>query len=185
MTYKDGYRTATKINEVCDLVRKELEKRDVFHFANTILTGHVRKSPPDYESALRVLVELKGPSSSTFSDTSKTDTGTSLAQDSNRAEDAVKYIIFLSDADKLFDLALGMYDFSLVLMIAQHSQKVRHFISLQYYSLTTFTGPSRIPPLPPRTSRVRDALPALQDRPSPLSLRECHSQPLQGGQAAL
>ncbi len=40
-------------------------------------------------------------------------------------EDAVKYIIFLVDADKLFDTALGVYDFSLVLMIAQHSQKVR------------------------------------------------------------
>lgn len=46
------------------------------------------------------------------------------ARDSARAEDAVKYIIFLSDANKLFDLALGMYDFSLVLLIAQHSQKV-------------------------------------------------------------
>jgi elongator complex protein 1 len=46
------------------------------------------------------------------------------AKDADRAEDAVKYIIFLSDADKLFDLALGMYDFPLVLMIAQQSQKV-------------------------------------------------------------
>ena len=47
------------------------------------------------------------------------------AQDAERAEEAVKYIIFLSDANKLFDLALGLYDFPLVLMIAQHSQKVR------------------------------------------------------------
>lgn len=47
------------------------------------------------------------------------------AKDPERAEDAVKYIIFLSDANKLFDLALGMYDFPLVLMIAQQSQKVR------------------------------------------------------------
>ena len=39
-------------------------------------------------------------------------------------EDAVKYIIFLVDANTLFDLALGMYDFSLVLMIAQYAQKV-------------------------------------------------------------
>lgn len=39
-------------------------------------------------------------------------------------EDAVKYIIFLVDADRLFDTALGMYEFSLVLMIAQHAQKV-------------------------------------------------------------
>jgi hypothetical protein len=36
----------------------------------------------------------------------------------------VKYIIFLVDANTLFELALGMYDFSLVLMIAQHAQKV-------------------------------------------------------------
>ncbi|KAL8292997.1 hypothetical protein RQP46_000691 [Phenoliferia psychrophenolica] len=93
-----------KVNKVCDLVRAELEKRDVFHYANTILTTHVRKKPPDYESALRVLVDLK-------------------ARDADRAEEAVKYIIFLSDANKLFDLALGLYDFPLVLLIAQHSQK--------------------------------------------------------------
>ena len=46
--------------------------------------------------------------------------------DSELVEEAVKYIIFLVDADKLFDTALGMYDFSLVLLIAQHSQRVRH-----------------------------------------------------------
>ena len=97
--------TEGKVNLVCDLVREELEKGDVFHYANTILTAHVRKRPQDYESALKVLVKLK-------------------EKDAARAEDAVKYIIFLSDADKLFDLALGMYDFPLVLMIAQHSQKV-------------------------------------------------------------
>ena len=46
-------------------------------------------------------------------------------------EDAVKYIIFLVDANTLFDAALGMYDFSLVLMIAQHAQKVSQiFIKL-------------------------------------------------------
>ena len=40
-------------------------------------------------------------------------------------EEAVKYIIFLVDAERLFNIALGMYDFSLVLMVAQHAQKVR------------------------------------------------------------
>ena len=40
------------------------------------------------------------------------------------AEDAIKYIIFLADANKLFDVALGMYDFELVLAVAQNSQKV-------------------------------------------------------------
>ncbi|GAA5883430.1 hypothetical protein JCM3774_004277 [Rhodotorula dairenensis] len=96
--------TSNKVNTICDLVREDLEKRDLFHYANTILTAHVRKRPPAYEDALNLLVELK-------------------AKDPERAEDAVKYIIFLSDANKLFDLALGMYDFPLVLMIAQQSQK--------------------------------------------------------------
>jgi hypothetical protein len=56
-----------------------------------------------------------------------------LCTESNQhsVEDAVKYIIFLVDADRLFDTALGMYDFSLVLMIAQHAQKVGgHIVQL-------------------------------------------------------
>jgi elongator complex protein 1 len=39
----------------------------------------------------------------------------------------LSYTIFLCDADRLFDVALGMYDFSLVLMVAQQSQKVIKF----------------------------------------------------------
>ena len=39
-----------------------------------------------------------------------------------------EFVIFLVDADRLFDTALGMYDFSLVLMIAQHAQKVRRSV---------------------------------------------------------
>ena len=57
-------------------------------------------------------------------------------------EDAVKYIIFLVDADRLFDTALGMYDFSLVLMVAQHAQKVAPHSGLQTIYLTRlYTGP--------------------------------------------
>lgn len=50
-----------------------------------------------------------------------------LESDPKAVEEAVKYVIFLADADKLFDVALGMYDFSLVLMIAQYAQKVGFF----------------------------------------------------------
>jgi elongator complex protein 1 len=81
----------------------------------------VVKVPPDHEAGLALLLRLRGNearyeliSSLTFSIDSKPDI----------VEDAVKYIIFLVDADRLFDTALGMYDFSLVLMIAQHAQKV-------------------------------------------------------------
>jgi len=40
-------------------------------------------------------------------------------------QDAIKYIIFLTNVNQLYNIALGMYDFQLVLMVAQYSQKVR------------------------------------------------------------
>lgn len=92
------------IAELCDAIREELERRDIVRYVNTILTAHVVKTPPDYESALSVLLRLR-------------ETEPTLV------EDAAKYIIFLVDAERLFDTALGMYDFSLVLLIAQFSQK--------------------------------------------------------------
>lgn len=40
------------------------------------------------------------------------------------AEAALKYALFLVNVDQLYDVALGMYDFQLVLMVAEKSQKV-------------------------------------------------------------
>ncbi|KAK7472275.1 putative elongator complex protein 1 [Stygiomarasmius scandens] len=92
------------ITKICDSLREELEKKDLKTYVNSILTAHVVKTPPDHESGLSLLLRLR-------------------ETEPNLVEDAVKYIIFLVDAEKLFDTALGMYDFSLVLLIAQHSQK--------------------------------------------------------------
>ncbi|KAG1726875.1 pol II transcription elongation factor [Suillus paluster] len=92
------------IAKVCDSLRHELEDRNLTKYVNSILTAYVVKSPPDHEAGLALLLRLRGVSPSLV-------------------EDAVIYIIFLVDADRLFDTALGMYDFSLVLMVAQHAQK--------------------------------------------------------------
>ncbi|KAF8661467.1 hypothetical protein AX16_001304 [Volvariella volvacea WC 439] len=99
-----GSYTPEKIATLCDAIRGELERVNLVKYINSILTAYVVKSPPDHESALNVLHRLR-------------------ETDPNVVEDAVKYIIFLADADKLFDVALGMYDFSLVLLIAQFAQK--------------------------------------------------------------
>ncbi|KZS97891.1 IkappaB kinase complex, IKAP component [Sistotremastrum niveocremeum HHB9708] len=95
---------ADRIAHICDRLRLELESRDIRKYVNTILTTHVVKTPPDYESGLLLLLRLRD-------------------EYPEIVEEAIKYIIFLVDADRLFDAALGMYDFSLVLMIAQFSQK--------------------------------------------------------------
>ncbi|KAI9454947.1 IkappaB kinase complex IKAP component [Russula earlei] len=92
------------ISELCDAIREQLEAQDTEMYINSILTAYVVKRPPDLEAGLRVLLRLREHVPSAI-------------------EDAVKYIIFLVDADTLFDVALGMYDFSLVLLVAQHAQK--------------------------------------------------------------
>ncbi|CED83780.1 IkappaB kinase complex, IKAP component [Phaffia rhodozyma] len=92
-----------KVNKICGAMLVELNKQ-MLKYVDSISTAHVVKTPPDYEEALRVLHKLKG-------------------QHPKIVEDAVKYVIFLADVNQLFDVALGMYDFQLVLMIAQFSQK--------------------------------------------------------------
>ncbi|KAG6856745.1 hypothetical protein H0H87_001089 [Tephrocybe sp. NHM501043] len=99
-----GSQPKENIAKLCDVVRIELEKKDLKQYVNSILTAYVVKTPPDHEAGLSLLLRLRD-------------------SDPEVVEDAVKYIIFLVDANRLFDTALGMYDFSLVLMIAQHAQK--------------------------------------------------------------
>ncbi|KAF8340348.1 IKI3 family-domain-containing protein [Cantharellus anzutake] len=93
-----------KINDLCDAIRSYLEAKDLVGYINSVLTAYVVKTPPELESALGSLARLK-------------------AQNPEVLEEAVKYLIFLVDANTLFDTALGMYDFPLTLLVAQHSQR--------------------------------------------------------------
>lgn len=81
----------------------------------------------------------------------------------------MKYIIFLVDADKLFDTALGMYDFSLVLMIAQHAQRVHAFPTPLLYQCVdcVLLGPKGVPSIPPGAPGTRSPLPTIPDRRPP------------------
>ena len=117
--------TTEMIGRVCDSVRTELENRDLNRYINSILTAYVFRQPPDYEAGLALLLRIRGMLfASRCVWTTPDGRGWPLESAPHLVEDAVKYIIFLVDANTLFDLALGMYDFSLVLMIAQHAQKV-------------------------------------------------------------
>ena len=46
------------------------------------------------------------------------------------SEEALKYLVFLVDVNELYDVALGTYDFELVMMVAEKSQKVCKLIGL-------------------------------------------------------
>ena len=127
---RQGSQPAEVISELCDSVRKELESRDMEKYINSILTAYVVKRPPDLEAGLRVLLQIRGTVAIPIFRNLVLIIYCRSERVPSAVEDAVKYIIFLVDADTLFDVALGMYDFSLVLLVAQHAQKVP---SLEYF----------------------------------------------------
>lgn len=101
-----------KIKAVCNIVKEHLEKRlDRDTKILPILTTFVKKNTvEDLEKALIIIKDLKVQELS----------GSKLPVGS---DEALKYLLYMVDVNNLFDVALGMYDFDLVLLIANKSQK--------------------------------------------------------------
>ncbi|KAL7988535.1 hypothetical protein Chor_007454 [Crotalus horridus] len=98
-----------KINLICDAMRQAMENINATKYCLAILTSHVKKSPPELETALHRIRQLQGQTSETIG--------------SVRVEEALKYLLYLVDVSELYDYSLGTYDFDLVIMVAEKSQK--------------------------------------------------------------
>ncbi|NWV28947.1 ELP1 protein, partial [Origma solitaria] len=98
-----------KVNLICDVMRVAMENIDPQKYCLSILTAHVKKSPPELEIALQKVHDLRE----------------SITPDVQAvsAEEALKYLLFLVDVNELYDYSLGTYDFDLVIMVAEKSQK--------------------------------------------------------------
>lgn len=55
-----SYSDHNKVDSICKRLRVYLEQKDLVKYANAILTTYACQSPPDLESALRVLTKIKG-----------------------------------------------------------------------------------------------------------------------------
>ncbi|XP_061166857.1 putative elongator complex protein 1 [Saccostrea echinata] len=97
-----------KVDTVCDAVRLALIQEDENKYILSILTSYVKKSVPELEEALLLVRSLR--------DTPSKNAVVSPAE-------ALKFLLFLVDVNEMFDVALGTYDFDLVLMVAEKSQK--------------------------------------------------------------
>lgn len=98
-----------KVDTVCDALRSTMETLDPQKYCLCILTSHVRKTTPELETALQKVHELRVNPPSGNSSVS--------------AEEALKYLLFLVNVNELYEHSLGTYDFDLVLMVAEKSQK--------------------------------------------------------------
>ncbi|KAI1888284.1 hypothetical protein AGOR_G00183440 [Albula goreensis] len=98
-----------KVDIVCDALRSTMETENPHKYFLSILTSHVRKTTPELEIALQKVHELRvNPPS---------------AENAVSAEEALKYLLFLVNVNDLYEHSLGTYDFDLVVMVAEKSQK--------------------------------------------------------------
>uniref|UniRef100_A0A674IEA4 Elongator complex protein 1 n=1 Tax=Terrapene triunguis TaxID=2587831 RepID=A0A674IEA4_9SAUR len=104
------YPDQKKVDLICDSMRAAMENINPQKYCLSILTSHVKKSTPELEIALQKVHELRG-------------TTVSPAAEGVTAEAALKYLLFLVDVNELYDHSLGTYDFDLVVMVAEKSQK--------------------------------------------------------------
>ncbi|XP_034546427.1 elongator complex protein 1-like [Notolabrus celidotus] len=98
-----------KVDVVCDAFKSAMESMDPNKFFLSILTAHVKKTVPELETALQKVHELR--------------VNPPEAPDAVSAEEALKYLLFLVNVNDLYEHSLGTYDFDLVLMVAEKSQK--------------------------------------------------------------
>ncbi|XP_045501016.1 putative elongator complex protein 1 [Colias croceus] len=101
-----------KINFICNMIRDRLNTApDRSSRVLPLLTTYVKQNTiQDLEKALLIIKELKNEELN----------GIRLPVSS---DEALKYLLYIVDVNKLFDVALGMYDFDLVLLVANKSQK--------------------------------------------------------------
>ncbi|XP_027406256.1 elongator complex protein 1 [Bos indicus x Bos taurus] len=98
-----------KVDLICDAMRAAMENINPHKYCLSILTSHVKKTTPELEIALQKVHELQG--------------SAPPVPDTVSAEEALKYLLLLVDVNELYDHSLGTYDFDLVLMVAEKSQK--------------------------------------------------------------
>lgn len=94
----------SKVDRICDAFLGLFPNYRTAKLQN-IITAHLCKSTPDIEAGLKVIAALN-------------------EENSDSVESAVEHICFLADVNAIYDIAVGMYNLKLALLVAQQSQKV-------------------------------------------------------------
>lgn len=109
---KDSYAAAfdgrDKIDVICERCCEYFEGNEDMSYLLPMITAHVKRK--NVAAALKRIWQMR-----------VTELQSKAA--GNSAQDALKYLLYLVNVNDLYDVALGMYDFDLVLFVAQKSQK--------------------------------------------------------------
>ena len=98
----------SKVDNICICVRKAMIEVDKLKFLLPILTSYVKMTTNEIDVAIKLIQEMK------------------MSSDictKTKAEEGLRHLLYIADADSLFNVALGTYDFELVMMVFEKSQK--------------------------------------------------------------
>ncbi|XP_069695776.1 putative elongator complex protein 1 [Periplaneta americana] len=103
---------SNKVKVICDGMREAmLCQQDENRYLLPILTSHIQKqSDKDLEDALRRVQAVK--------EAERKNGRLTVSSD-----EALKYLLYLVDVNRLYDIALGLYDFELVTLVTAKSNK--------------------------------------------------------------
>lgn len=107
-----------KIDVICERFLAEFEKDSTTKYLLPMITAHVKQK--NLEKALRLLWRIR---QSEFNGNVAAVGASRATNGTVSAQEALKYLLYLVNVNDLYDVALGMYDFDLVLFVAQKSQK--------------------------------------------------------------
>ena len=97
--------STNKVNTIASAFLTALSSKPAIYLQN-VITAYVSKRPPDLPSALTLVSSLRqSPEAETEMDM------------------AIAHLCFLTDANRLFDAALALYDLELTLLVAQNAQR--------------------------------------------------------------
>uniref|UniRef100_T1P7H5 Elongator complex protein 1 n=1 Tax=Musca domestica TaxID=7370 RepID=T1P7H5_MUSDO len=109
-SYPEAFKIENKVELICKALCVRMEQSSEKRFCLPIITAYVKLR--QIEKALELIWEEKKRESSVKNDSPAVG-----------AEEALKYLLYLVDVNELYNVALGTYDFGLVLFVAQKSQK--------------------------------------------------------------
>ncbi|CAD6995585.1 putative elongator complex protein 1 [Ceratitis capitata] len=111
--YPEGFDIASKVTYLCELLCSYMTGSGDDRFRLPIITAYVKMGK--LEEALQLIWEVKKYKNELAKETTE--------PVDEAAEEALKYLLYLVDVNELYNVALGTYDFGLVLFVAQKSQK--------------------------------------------------------------
>lgn len=114
-THAAAFDGRAKIDVVCERCCDYFDEQDAAEYLLPAITAHVKRH--NFEGALALIWRMRS------AEQQQQPAGQVNGVRSTTAHDALKYLLYLVNVNDLYDVALGLYDFELVLFVAQKSQK--------------------------------------------------------------